>query len=168
MRRNRSTRPIRTEIKTTSGDVRGRIVLGTGSSAIVETVTGMQDVRVYVFKVEGSNGLSELTTRSTLGDQVVAVTNFDAYDSTFDGLKAEHHSSATANLDLQYSHAWRGIVHATSDHGKIDVQGDAGMKFDKQGDREVVAHKGNATDANTVRVVGKGIGNIVFKAWYTW
>ena len=169
MRREKSLRPIHTEIKTVEGSVYGRILLGNGGYASVDSVTGVQDLRVYVYKAGVDDEVSELITRSHIGDQVVALTNFGGWESSIDSLKAEHHSFGTANLDLQYSHAWKGVVHAVSSAvGHLEVQGDAGLVFEKKEEHEVLAHKGKDTHQYTIDVISDGTGSTCFKSWYTW
>lgn len=169
MRKERSLRPIHTEIRTVQGSVYGRILLGNGGYASVDSVTGAQDLRVYMYEAGVDNQVSELITRSHIGNQVVALTNFGGLDSTISSLKAEHRSLGTANLDLQYSHAWKGEIHAVcSAVGRLEVQGDGRLVFDKKDEHEVLAHKGQDTHRNTVDVISDGTGSICFKAWYTW
>jgi len=137
--KERTLRSIRTEIKTVQGNVYGRILLGNGGYASVDSVSGAQDLRVFVYSAGANDAVSELITRSHIGDQVVALTHFGDQDSTISSLKAEHHSLGTSNLDLQYSHAWRGEVHAvTSAYGHLEVQGDTRLVFDKKDENEVL------------------------------
>lgn len=139
MREERALRSIRTQIKTVQGKVYGRILLGNGGYASVNSVSGAQDLRVYVYNAGVNDTVSELITRSHIGDQVVALTNVGGQDATISSLKAEHHSLGTSNLDLQYSHAWRGEVHAvTSAYGHLEVQGDSRLVFDKKDEKEVL------------------------------
>lgn len=169
MRRDRSQRPIHTEIRTVQGAIYGRILLGNGGNASVNSVTGSQDLRVYVFKAGKDDKISELTTQSHIGNQVVGLINFGGLESHIQNLKAKHHSLGTANLDLQYSHTWRGDVHAVSSPvGHLEVQGDGWLVFDKEEEHEVLAHKGKETHRNTVDIVSDGTGSICFKSWYTW
>lgn len=151
MRTERTLRPIRTEIKTVQGNVYGRILLGNGGYASVDSVSGAQDLRVFVYNAGANDTVSELITRSHIGDQVVALTNLGRWDSTISSLKAEHHSLGTSNLDLQYSHAWRGEVHAvTSTFGHLEVQGDAGLVFDNKDENEVLVSFLFLTDPSRV------------------
>lgn len=167
--KERTLRSINTEIKTVTGKVYGRILLGQGGHASVDSVTGDQDLRIYVYDATPDDKVSELLTRSHVGDQVVAVTHFGAWDATISSLQAEHHSLGTAHLDLQYSNAWRGEVRAVSSAiGKLEVQGDAGLIFDKKEAHEVVAHKGGNAHRQLIDVVSDGTGSACFKAWYTW
>ncbi|KAK5096733.1 hypothetical protein LTR70_002898 [Exophiala xenobiotica] len=167
--KERTLRSIRTEIKTVQGNVYGRILLGNGGYASVDSVSGAQDLRVFVYSAGANNAVSELITRSHIGDQVVALTHFGDQDSTISSLKCEHHSLGTSNLDLQYSHAWRGEVHAvTSAYGHLEVQGDIRLVFDKKDENEVLAHKGDDPHRYTVDVISDGTGSVCFKSWYTW
>lgn len=167
--KERTLRPIRTQIKTVTGNILSWILLGQGGHACIDSVTGKQNLRVHVYDASPDDEISELVTRSHVGDQVVALTNFGGLDTTISNLKAEHNSLATANLDLQYSQAWRGEIHAVSTAtGKLEANGDAGLVFDKKEAHEVVAHKGSNTRRQTIDVVSDGTGSACFKAWYTW
>lgn len=138
-RKDRALRSIRTEIKTVQGNVYARVLLGDGGSASVYSVSGAQDLRIYVYNTDVSDNVAELITTSHIGDQLVAVTSFGSLDSTISSLKAQHSSLGTANVDLQYSHAWRGELHAlVSDVGHLDVQGAARLVFDKKDVKEVL------------------------------
>lgn len=78
-------------------------------------------------------------------------------------------SQGTGHIELQYSNHWRGRVHAkASPIGKVEVQGCAGLVFDKEEENEVFAHKGRGEDLKLVDVVSEGLGGVVFKSWYTW
>lgn len=123
--KERTLRPIRTSIKTVTGNILGWILLGQGGHACIDSVTGKQGLRIYVYDASPDDKISELITRSHVGDQVVALTHFGAWDSTITSLKAEHRNLGTANVDSQYSRSWRGEVHAVSSAvGKLEVQGD--------------------------------------------
>lgn len=131
---DRSTRTVNIYIKTMSGNVSGRINLGTGSSATVKTTSGRQNLKVNVFEVDGNGGIGRLTTRSMSGNQ---------------------------KIEVKGARGWRGTVHATSIDGKIVVRGDSGMVFDKQGEHEVVAHAGNVADEDIHYVAGTNALSVV-------
>ena len=135
----------------------------------VDSVTGAQNLRVYIYNADVDDEVSKLITRSHIGDQVVELMSFGGRDSTISSLKATHHSLGTASMALKYSHAWNGEVHAVSSaFGHLEVEEDGHLVFDKKDDHEVVAHKGNESHRYTVDAISDGTGSVRFQSWYTW
>lgn len=167
-RRNRDQRSIYTEIKTVKGNVQARILLGNGGSAVVDSVTGEQDLKVYLYAADMSDKISDLTTQSYTGNQLVKLINFGGRDAAIYKLVAEHRSLGTANMDLQYSRAWKGEVHGTASAvARVEVMDDGELSFDRNEQGEVLAHKGKEVSRNTIKLISEGTGLISFKSWYT-
>jgi len=162
-RRHRAARAINTEIRSRTGTVTADILLGHGSYALVDTFTGSQNLSVMASGVSRQDEPSDLKTYSKTGAQKVTVTPLDHASGAMTNLRAEHHSFATAPLDIIYPAVWLGKIHAvTSFVGRIAVEGHD-LEYVKQGNTEIVAYRGPVGHRQTVEVISDGSGSASFR-----
>lgn len=162
-RRHKAARAIHTEIRSLTGTVNAAILLGHGSYALVDTRTGAQVLSVMGSGMGRHDEVSNLTTYSNTGAQRVTMTSVDAADEPLTNLRAEHHSFATASLDITYPPVWLGKVHAIASlFGHVDVQGD-NLEYIKQDGSEVIAYRGPVRHRQKVEAISDGTGRVSFK-----
>ncbi|KAK5939375.1 hypothetical protein PMZ80_008679 [Knufia obscura] len=162
-RRHKAARAIHTEIRSLTGSVTAEILLGHGSFALVDTGTGTQILSILASGMGRHDEISNLTTYSKTGAQRVTLTSLGPTSDSLTNLRAEHHSFATASLDITYPAVWSGKVRAAaflSNH--LSVKG-KDLEYVKQDDLELVAYRGPVKGRQTVEVISDGTGDLSFK-----
>lgn len=162
-RRHRAARCINTEIRSLTGTVTAELLLGHGSCAVVDTSTGSQILSVMASGIRRQDELSDLKTYSRTGAQNVTVTSLDSALEPMTNLRAEHHSFATAPLNIVYPAVWLGRVHAIASlRGHLGVEGD-NIEYVKQGNTEIIAYRGPVRGRQTIEVISDGTGSVSFQ-----
>lgn len=161
-RKHKARRTIFTNIKTLTGTVNADILVGHGGSASVKTNTGSQSLSIMTFGVGPKDAVSNLTTSSGTGSQQVALSSLDLPNAPITNLQANHHGLTTATLNIQYPAQWYGEIHAVSmPMGNVHVQG-RDLVYTKNGEFEVIAHRGSYLNTRTIKIVSEGTGSIQF------
>lgn len=163
-RRKRAQRTIYTEIHSLTGTICAEILLGYGGRATVESTTGVQSLSVLTSGVGPDDEVSNLTTTTGTGTQKVVLTSLDSEHIPVSSIRGVHQSFATASLDIVYSPAWVGRVHAAaSPFGLVSVVGDDLEYTEKEAD-SIVAFRGSGRDLTLTEVISKGTGNASWRS----
>lgn len=163
-RRVRAQRTIHTEIRSLTGTISAEILLGYGGYAIVETTTGVQTLSILTSGVGPDDEISNLTTSSGTGTQKVVLTSLDSARKPVSNIRGLHQSFGTASLDVVYSPAWVGTVHAAAlPFGQVSVVGDD-LKYLEKDNDNIVAYRGSGRNLTLTEVISKGTGNAFFRS----
>jgi hypothetical protein len=156
-----SKRTYSTQIDTTTGQIHADILHGgVGGETVLNTKTGMLDLRITPIADEASR----IETSATTGLSKVNVET-PMHGGTLRNLTALHRSRMTGMLDVSYPREWEGRIHAwCKGVGKVDVSGE-GLNF-QGGGSDVYAWRGNDAQRNgrIIEIVSEGTGMVRFRA----
>lgn len=148
-------REYHSSISTASGSIKGRYLLGVGTSLTTQSGSINADFVPFgsrTARLETSSGSGATNARVLSGEGGKDV----------DGLRSEHKSSGSGSVKVVYPVNWEGRITGTSGSGSIRVSGPE-IIVDESSRGQVRAHKGDEKKGNLE--VRTGSGSVDVSIW---